>query len=117
MRCAAGGDRTQRHNAIRDVVARWASDAHWQPVVEKPDVLPDVGSGLRRPADRYGPGWAGERPAALDVAVTCRLGLDMVHAAARTGGAVLFWLMHSSTACSSDRWLVPGPSATTGSNN
>ena len=37
--CAAGGERTQRHNALRDLLASWADRAGLQPEVEKAGLL------------------------------------------------------------------------------
>ena len=37
--CAAGGERTQRHNALRDLLASWADRAGLQAEVEKPGLL------------------------------------------------------------------------------
>ena len=37
--CAAGGERTQRHNALRDLLASWADRAGLQPEVEKSGLL------------------------------------------------------------------------------
>ena len=72
--CAAGGERTQRHNALRDLLASWADRAGLQPEVEKPGVLlpqrPDEARlAQRRPADIFLPSLSGS-PAAIDLAVT-----------------------------------------------
>ena len=72
--CAAGGERTQRHNALRDLLASWAARAGLQPEVEKPGLLlpqrPDEARlSQRRPADIFLPSLSGG-PAALDLAIT-----------------------------------------------
>ena len=71
--CAAGGERTQRHNALRDLLASWADRAGLQAEVEKPGLLlpqrPDEARlAQRRPADIFLPSLSGG-PAALDLAV------------------------------------------------
>ena len=72
--CAAGGERIQRHNALRDLLACWADRAGLQAEVEKPGLLlpqrPDEARlAQRRPADLFLPSLSGG-PAALDLAVT-----------------------------------------------
>ena len=61
---AAGGERTQRHNALRDLLASWADRAGLQPEVEKPGLLlpqrPDEARlAQRRPADIFLPSLSG----------------------------------------------------------
>ncbi|CAE7580069.1 unnamed protein product [Symbiodinium natans] len=72
--CAAGGERTLRHNALRDILASWAGRAGMQPEKEKPGLLlpqrpDDSSNSRRRPADIFLPSYLGT-PAALDLAVT-----------------------------------------------
>ena len=72
--CAAGGERTQRHNALRNLLASWADRAGLQPEVEKASLLlpqrPDKARlSQRRPADIFLPSLSGG-PAALDLLVT-----------------------------------------------
>ena len=72
--CVAGGERTQRHNAVRDLVCNWAERAGLRPEKEKSGLLlpqcpDDTRSAGRRPADVFLPALAGS-PAALDFAVT-----------------------------------------------
>ena len=72
--CSAGGERTLRHHAVRDVIYRWAERAGSHPEREKPGLLlpqrpEDTGLGRRRPADVFVPSLAGI-PTALDIAVT-----------------------------------------------
>ena len=73
--CAAGGDRTQRHNALRDLVAEHAARAGLRPELERPGVLlpqrpEDTHVARRRPADIFLPTWVGGSPVALDFAIT-----------------------------------------------
>ena len=72
--CTAGGERTLRHNALRDILASWAGRAGMQPEKEKPGLLlpqrpDDSSNSRRRPADIFLPSYLGT-PAALDLAVT-----------------------------------------------
>ena len=64
--CGGNGDRTARHNAIRDVLFLAARSAALAPTREAPSVVPDSQS---RPADILLPTWSRGRPAALDVTV------------------------------------------------
>ena len=71
--CVAGGERNQRHNALRDLVCSWAERAGMQPEKERPGLLlpqrpEDSRLAQRRPADVYLPSLKGF-PAALDLAV------------------------------------------------
>ena len=70
--CNAGGDRTLRHNALRDYIYNFAKRAGLNPEREKQGLLlPTDGSNTRRrPADVYLPRWIRGSPAALDFAVT-----------------------------------------------
>ena len=72
--CVAGGERSQRHHAVRDIVNAWAHRGGLRPERERPGLLlpqspDDVSSARRRPADVYLPAFAGS-PAALDFAIT-----------------------------------------------
>ena len=72
--CAAGGERTLRHHAVRDTLHRWAERAGLHPEREKPGLLlpqrpEDTSVGRRRPADVFVPSLAGV-PTAFDIAVT-----------------------------------------------
>ena len=71
--CVAGGERNQRHNALRDLLCSWAERAGLQPEKERPGLLlpqrpEDSRLAQRRPADVYLPSLKGF-PAALDLAV------------------------------------------------
>ena len=75
--CAAGGDRTVRHNKVRNEVLNFCHQeaAMPQAELEKPGLLlparpHDEQQSARRPADIYLPRWYGGLPAALDFAVT-----------------------------------------------
>ena len=88
--CCAGGDRTLRHNALRNYIFRVAMSAGLRPELERPGLLipqmPDeTGTERRRPADVYLPAWSAGSPAALDFAVTAPQRQEIVMQAARTG--------------------------------
>ena len=99
--CPCGGDRTRRHNMLRNYVYHYARSAGLNPELEKPGLLqprPAVG-GLtedgsrpsnpeaRRPADVFLPRWRRGTPIALDFAVTS--GLRDVQACIREPSAAL----------------------------
>lgn len=71
--CVAGGERTQRHNAIRDRLVRWLDLAGLKPEKEKTGLLlphrPGDVVSRRRPADIFVPSFASS-PTAFDIAVT-----------------------------------------------
>ena len=85
--CSCGGDRTRRHNFLRNEVFFCCTSAGLQPELERPGLLqprPLIGSrledggrpddsGLRRPADVYVPRWRNGIPAAFDFAVSVLL--------------------------------------------
>ena len=93
--CCGGGDRTRRHNLLRNMVLHAAEAAKLHPELEKPGLLPhrplcgasyecgqkvgeqDGNSGARRPADVYVPRWRLGPPAAWDFAVTSGLRMDL----------------------------------------
>lgn len=87
-RCCAGGDRTIRHNAIRNIIFNLCCKAGLRPELEKPGLLlpsrPSDASTERRPADVYLPCWTGGLPAALDFAVTAPQRQAIVGDAAHT---------------------------------
>jgi len=82
--CPAGGDRTKRHNHLRNIVYHHAAAAGLNPELEKPGLLQprplqevccESGArtsdpNARRPADVYLPRWRRGLPMALDFAVT-----------------------------------------------
>ena len=90
--CGCRGDRTLRHNALRDVTYHAALAAGLQPQREKSGLLPqrpgqdalreNVLSNGRRPADVWIPRWENGAPAAWDFAVTSGLRAGAVHEAA-----------------------------------
>ena len=100
LTCMVGGDRTKRHNMIRNVVVRLATSAGWRPEPEKTDLLRSVStvggdistSGeearpeARRPADIFVPRWDLGGSAALDFAVTSGLRTDVLEQTASQGG-------------------------------
>lgn len=89
--CIAGGERTQRHHAVRDVVFTWAAKAGLHPEKERPSLLlpqhpDDMRTAHRRPADVYLPALAGS-PAALDFAVTAHQRPETLALASNQTGA------------------------------
>jgi hypothetical protein len=94
LSCCGGGDRTRRHNLLRNAVYHAACAARLSPELEKPGLLPQglrVGStyengsspkdadwdaSFRRPADVFIPRWQQGPPAAWDFAVTSGLRPD-----------------------------------------
>ena len=103
LTCSCGGDRTKRHNLLRNEVFHQCNSAGLNPELEKPGLLqprPLFGASqengvqrdpqaLRRPADVYLPRWRRGKPAALDLAVTSGLKRDMVERSAETGSAAV----------------------------
>ena len=89
--CAAGGERTLRHNAARDVLCYWAERAGLQPEKEKAGLLlpqrPEyVAFARRRPADVFVPSLSGS-PTALDLAITAPQRAESLSEAGTQGGA------------------------------
>ena len=88
--CSGGGDRTRRHNLLRNQTFHWCAGAGLFPELEKPGLLlprPLQGSlsengvpqnDTRRPADVFLPRWRSGLPAALDFAVTSGLRADVM---------------------------------------
>ena len=95
----SGGDRTKRHNLIRNEIFYICNSAGLNPELERPGLLqprPLAGSAQdsgavrdpnanRRPADVYLPRWRRGTPAALDLAVTSGLRSDMVQKSVEDG--------------------------------
>ncbi len=92
---AGGGDRTKRHNLLRNQVAMLAAKAGLQPELEKGGLLPQrppgelpegvaTAASHRRPADVWLPSWRHGLPAALDLAATSGLSQDNLRAATQT---------------------------------
>jgi len=86
--CCAGGDRTARHNELRNKVFNLAKAAALSPELEKPGLLlpakpDDTSNDRRRPADLYLPAWLNGSPAALDFAVTAPQRQDALELASR----------------------------------
>ena len=75
-----------RHNALRDLLLRFARSAGYSAVAEKPGLLP--GDTERRPADVWLSGWTGSLPAAVDLAVMA--GGEPQPARRRPHGSVCF---------------------------
>ena len=99
LTCACGGDRTRRHNLVRNEVFHFCNSSGLNPELERPGLLqPRPLSGAsqengtnrdsnsnRRPADVYLPRWRRGAPAALDFAITSGLRSDMVNRSAEDG--------------------------------
>ena len=102
--CEGGGDRTRRHNMVRNETFHFATSAGQSPELEKPGLLRlrpadgtlsedghrDHGGSSpehRRPADVYLPRWHQGTPAALDFAVTSGLRPELITASAQDGSA------------------------------
>ena len=106
LACPCRGDRTIRHNVIRNLVFQEARDAGCAPEQEKGNLLPgrSLEDGApprqdappnsdeqRRPADIWLPRGVGERvagPAALDFAIASGLRADRVERAKEGGQAI-----------------------------
>ena len=69
-----GGERTARHNHLRDILTALATAAHLNPQHEEQNLIP--GSG-RRPADVMIPQWQGGKDVAYDVTVINNLRQDL----------------------------------------
>ena len=103
--CSGGGDRTKRHNLLRNCCATYAARAGWNPEVEKAGLLrprplvgarPECGSDpghqgpdARRPADVYIPRLGITGPTALDFAVTSGLRTSMLARSATNPSAAV----------------------------
>ena len=99
--CACGGDRTKRHNLLRNEVFFFSNSTGLSPELERPGLLQprplggtsqENGSDRdnnanRRPADIYMPKWRRGTPAALDFAVTSGLRVDLVNKSVLDGSA------------------------------
>ena len=99
LTCGCGGDRTKRHNLLRNEIFHVCNSIGLNPELERPGLLqqrPLTGAGQengldrdseggRRPADVYLPRWRRGTPAALDFAVTSGLRSDMVNLSAEDG--------------------------------
>ena len=96
--CSCNGDRTLRHNAVRNLVYWLAAVSGLLPEKEKPGLLPlrpeaeklrgeQVSNNNRRPADVWVPQWGSGGPAAWDFAVTSALRSDNMFTAANEPSA------------------------------
>ena len=89
--CLAGGERTHRHHAVRDLIASWAERAGLRPEKEKPGLLlphqpDDHKTSHRRPADVFVPAFNGA-PTAFDIAITAFQRLDTLAEAGHVAAA------------------------------
>lgn len=101
--CVVGGERTQRHHAVRDLVFAWARRGGFRPELERSGLLlpcsPDdaTNTAQRRPADVYLPAFAGS-PTALDFAITAPQRQETLALARRCAGAAAeAYAMHKAT--------------------
>ncbi len=85
--CSGGGDRTMRHNALRDLLLRFARSAGYTAVAEKQGLLP--GDQERRPADVWLSAWSGGLPAAVDLAITSGLQCGLLGLSSADGSAAV----------------------------
>ena len=99
LTCSCGGDRTKRHNHLRNEAFFFINSIGLNPELERPGLLqprPLDGTGQengldrnndenRRPADIYIPKWRQGIPTALDFAVTSGLRVDLVNKSAQQG--------------------------------
>ena len=69
--CTRGGSLINRHNMIRDLVDKIASDGMLSPIPEKKGILGPTSG--RRPGDVTIPRWSEGKGLAIDVAITCPL--------------------------------------------
>ena len=96
--CSCGGDRTLRHNAIRDEFFEEAQAAGVRSEKEKLNLLPlrpdqeklrgETGRNGRRPADVWLAHWSNGRAGAVDFAVTSGLRNDFIASSARDPSSV-----------------------------
>ena len=84
--CGWGGERTTRHNAIRDVLFNTCSQACLGPTREDRALIPGTDA---RPADVYLPGWTGGQDTALDVTVINPLQQTFLNQSAANPGHAL----------------------------
>ena len=92
LTCPCGGDRTVRHNAIRNVCFEEASHAGMRPEREKAGLLPERPASdelpqrrsARRPADVWLPRGQSNQPEALDFAVTSAMRTELLREASTT---------------------------------
>ena len=101
--CSGGGDRTKRHNLLRNTVYHFCTGASLTPELEKPGLLrprpfqgplPEDGirrdsPEARRPADVFLPRWRRGVPMALDFAVTSGLRRSNLAASLQDGSAAV----------------------------
>ena len=93
--CMAGGKRTQRHHAVRNLVYAWAQRGGLRPEHERPGLLlPASSNAHSRPADVYLPAFAGS-PTAFDFAITAPQRQEtLAQASRRTADAAEAYARH-----------------------
>ena len=92
----AGGKRTQRHHAVRNLVYAWAQRGGLRPEHERPGLLlPASSNAHSRPADVYLPAFAGS-PTAFDFAITAPQRQEtLAQASRRTAAAAEAYARHN----------------------
>ena len=81
--CCASGDRTFRHNAIRNKAFFFCQHASLNPVLEKSKLLRSHSYIRNRPADIYIPSLKNGQPTALDFAVTSGLQINYIESSSK----------------------------------
>ena len=106
LTCCGGGDRTRRHNKVRNLASQGVQEAGLNPELERPGLLPErplLGARqengeaatatddpqARRPADIYVPRFRSGAPAALDFAITSGLRPDVISQSTSESDAAL----------------------------
>ena len=92
LTCSYAGDRTIRHNAIRNICYEEAEEAGLRPEREKAGLLPElpqedglpIAPSARRPADIWVPWGSSGKGEALDFAVSSGLQSNLFHPVAET---------------------------------
>ena len=81
--CCASGDRTFRHNAIRNKAFFFCQHASLNPVLEKSKLLRSHSYIRNRPADIYIPSLKNGQPTALDFAVKSGLQINYIESSSK----------------------------------
>ena len=81
--CSAGGDRTSRHNSLRNKAYSFCEGAMLRPQLEKTGLLKNAALEKLRPADIFIPSLKAGQQAALDFGVTCGIKNDILNHSAK----------------------------------
>ena len=79
--CPVSGDRIKQHNALRDCLYDFCSNAAWAPVKEKPFLAP---FSSERPADIFIPNFTAGKGLVVDFACTCPIQQKYVRSSFQT---------------------------------